>query len=176
MHPLPLFLFHDVELVLQCLWTTQVQNGDMLSDAFKKCKNVILFFSVNKSQRFQGYARMASSPSAETTRPEWMTHFHWDTTPPFRIEWLSKTPVDFHPIGHLTNKYNEDLPVLVGRDGQEIDDECGRAFVALMKSKAEEIRDRNRSRSPGAARRGGRPARGGRGGRYIKREEDHGRW
>lgn len=44
---------------LQNLWTTQVQNGEILSEAYAKCKNVILFFSINKSRAFQGYVSIA---------------------------------------------------------------------------------------------------------------------
>lgn len=34
---------------------TQAQNTETLTSAFAQCKNVILFFSVNKSGAFQGY-------------------------------------------------------------------------------------------------------------------------
>jgi predicted RNA binding protein with dsRBD fold (UPF0201 family) len=36
-------------------WVTQEKNLDILVDAFKTCRNVILAFSVNKSVAFQGY-------------------------------------------------------------------------------------------------------------------------
>lgn len=49
------------DLPMQGIWTTQVQNGEILSDAFSKCKNVILFFSINKSRAFQGYVRCSLS-------------------------------------------------------------------------------------------------------------------
>ncbi|KAK4108011.1 YTH-domain-containing protein, partial [Canariomyces notabilis] len=114
------------------IWITQVQNGDTLSQAFSKCKNVILFFSVNKSRAFQGYARMASAPSPETPRPSWAGGIHWDTSHPFRVQWLSKTAVEFYLIGHLKNAYNDHLPVLVGKDGQEIEEECGAELLREM--------------------------------------------
>jgi hypothetical protein len=41
----------------QDLWTTQAQNEDIFAEAFAKCKNVILFFSINGSKAFQGYVR-----------------------------------------------------------------------------------------------------------------------
>ncbi|AEO64176.1 uncharacterized protein THITE_2110044 [Thermothielavioides terrestris NRRL 8126] len=122
------------------LWTTQVQNGPTFSEAFAKCKNVILFFSVNKSRAFQGYARMASAPSPDTPSPRWLRGLHLDTSDPFRVQWLSKKSVSFYRIGHLKNSYNESLPVLVGKDGQEIEPECGAALLKEMEAAAlEEI-------------------------------------
>lgn len=36
-------------------WATQLQNEELFTDAFNKCRNVVLVFSVNKSMAFQGY-------------------------------------------------------------------------------------------------------------------------
>ncbi|KAK0709651.1 YTH domain-containing protein [Lasiosphaeria miniovina] len=127
--------------VLKCMedgvWATQVQNGQVLTSAFANCRNVILFFSINKSKAFQGYARMATAPSPDTPRPKWMNGIHWDVSPPFRVEWLSKVPFEFFRAGHLKNRYNEYLPVLVGKDGQEIEEECGRQLLLEMEQFAE---------------------------------------
>ncbi|KAK3945494.1 YTH domain-containing protein 1 [Diplogelasinospora grovesii] len=127
--------------VRQCmvdgLWTTQVQNGPVLSSAFAHCKHVILFFSVNKSKAFQGYARMTTAPSPDTPLPKWMHNIQWETTPPFRVEWLSKVAVEFKRIGHLKNSLNENLAVLVGRDGQEIEEGCGHELLREMERIAE---------------------------------------
>ncbi|KAK0629034.1 YT521-B-like domain-containing protein [Bombardia bombarda] len=119
------------------VWATQTKNGPVLTGAFANCRHVILFFSINKSRAFQGYARMATAPSPDTPRPKWMSGIHWDTSPPFRVEWLSRTSVEFFRIGHLRNAYNEDLPVLVGKDGQEIEEECGRQLLYEMESYVE---------------------------------------
>ncbi|KAK3316214.1 YT521-B-like domain-containing protein [Apodospora peruviana] len=116
------------------VWATQTKNGQVLTSAFANCKNVILFFSINKSRAFQGYARMKTAPSPDTPRPKWMNSIHWDTSPPFRVEWLSRVPVEFFRIGHLKNSYNENQPVLVGKDGQEIEEECGRQLLYEMQS------------------------------------------
>jgi hypothetical protein len=37
------------------LWATQVKNEQLLTEAFKSSRHVILLFSVNKSTAFQGY-------------------------------------------------------------------------------------------------------------------------
>jgi hypothetical protein len=42
-------------IVLKSIWTTQIENGEIFKQAFLKCKNVILVFSVNQSRAFQGY-------------------------------------------------------------------------------------------------------------------------
>ncbi|KAK4103247.1 hypothetical protein N658DRAFT_390721, partial [Parathielavia hyrcaniae] len=124
------------ENVLRCmedgLWTTQVQNGEILTEAFTKCKNVILFFSINKSRAFQGFARMSTAPSPDIPRPSFVKGIHWDTSDPFRVQWLSRTAVDFWRIGHLKNALNEHQPVLVGKDGQEIEEECGAELMRAM--------------------------------------------
>jgi len=68
-----------------------------------------------------------------------MNGINWDTSHPFRVEWISKVSVEFYRIGHLKNSYNENMPVLVGKDGQEIEEECGRALVYEMQSYADSL-------------------------------------
>lgn len=119
------------------VWTTQLKNEEMLVDAFGKCRNVVFFFSVNKSRAFQGYARMESLPSANIAKPGWMDNIHWKTTEPFRIDWHNTTTTDFRHIAHLVNDFNEHRSVIIGKDGQEIDDECGLRLMREMDITAE---------------------------------------
>ncbi|KAL2266183.1 hypothetical protein VTJ83DRAFT_5535 [Remersonia thermophila] len=151
------------------LWTTQVQNEKILSDAFVQCKNVILFFSINKSKAFQGYARMTSAPSPDTPKPSFAKNIHWDTSDAFRVEWLSKTSVDFWRVGHLKNALNDNEPVLVGKDGQEIEPECGADLLRIMESVAIE-RERGADKDGDRHRheRGGHGA--GYGGHYYRHQ------
>eukprot|EP00438_Fugacium_kawagutii_P031515 Skav207603 [mRNA] locus=scaffold2450:194543:196904:+ [translate_table: standard] len=51
-----------VKSVENNVWATQRKNEQMLADAFRTSRAVILIFSVNKSGAFQGYARMRSLP------------------------------------------------------------------------------------------------------------------
>lgn len=109
-----------------------------------------------------------------------MKVIHWETTDPFHIEWLSTTEVDFYKIGHLTNSLNEDQAVLVGKDGQEIEQQCGRLLLREMENVAEMAYERQsrpsyrggyRGRGTGYRSRGS--SRGGRGSHsYIKQERD----
>lgn len=119
---------------------------------------------------------MATAPSPDTPRPSWIKSLHWETSPPFRVEWLSTTDVAFRLIGHLQNPLNNNLPVLVGKDGQEIEEECGRRLLremeAIVRSKNEDLfPGRGPAQSPHADRgRGDLPVRS-RGGKYTKYEE-----
>ena len=108
---------------------------------------------------------MSSAPSRDTPQPRWMANINWETSDPFHIQWLSKAEVDFYRIGHLKNPYNEGNAVLIGKDGQEVEEECGRMLLkemfAIAKAKYEEHWGR-KSRDGGGA---GSPR------NFIKREE-----
>ena len=120
---------------------------------------------------------MATTPSPDTPRPKWMSGIHWETTPPFRVEWLSTTEVEFYRIGHLKNSLNEDQAVLVGKDGQEIESECGRQLLLEMeevaRAKSEyQVGSFGTGYKKDFRGRGGYHFRGGRGGKkYVKHEE-----
>lgn len=112
-------------------WATQQKNLETLTEAYNTRRHVILFFSVNNSRAFQGYARMASAPGAAPT-PSWAKQLIWESTPPFYIEWISTNETRFNRCGQLKNAFNEGQAVLVGRDGQEIEQKCGRGLCELI--------------------------------------------
>ncbi|KAK4666015.1 hypothetical protein QC763_407560 [Podospora pseudopauciseta] len=122
--------------VEQCMedniWTTQAKNSSTFTEAFNQCRNVILFFSINQSGHFQGYARMTTAPSSKIPRPCWMKSLPWGTSEPFRLEWLSTTPLEFRRVRRVTNPLNEGLPVFVGKDGQEIETSVGHELLNEM--------------------------------------------
>jgi YTH domain-containing protein 1 len=141
----------------QSIWTTQVQNGSVFTEAFETCKNVILVFSINKSRAFQGYvslphfkfckilllnlnplkARMESLPGSVAV-PDWQKAINWDTAGAFRVRWLVICATRFHRIGHLKNALNDNQAVLIGKDGQEIEENCGRGLVELIDEECEQ--------------------------------------
>ncbi len=82
---------------------------------------------------------MVSPPSPDTPHPTFERGIHWEVSPPFRVQWLSKTSVEFFRIGHLKNALNEGLAVLVGKDGQEVEEGCGRELVREMFAFAEAV-------------------------------------
>ncbi|PVH89900.1 YTH-domain-containing protein [Cadophora sp. DSE1049] len=128
------------ENVLRCIqdsvWTTQIQNGSIFKEAFETCKNVILVFSINKSRAFQGYARMESLPGSVKS-PEWQSAINWESAGAFRVRWLVICSTRFHRIGHLKNALNDNLAVLIGKDGQEIEENCGAGLIELIDEEAD---------------------------------------
>ncbi|KAF7862853.1 uncharacterized protein EAF02_010402 [Botrytis sinoallii] len=133
--------FND-ENVIKCIedgiWTTQAQNGPIFKEAFETCKNVILIFSINKSRAFQGYARMETLPGAIKV-PSWQNSINWESAGAFRVRWLVICNVRFGKIGHLRNGLNENLPVLIGKDGQEVEEGCGRGLCECLDGEVEEV-------------------------------------
>ncbi|KAL9045804.1 MAG: hypothetical protein Q9214_001218 [Letrouitia sp. 1 TL-2023] len=119
-----------------CIWATQPKNLEIFTEAFNGCRHVILIFSVNNSRAFQGYSKMLSLPSADIPAPEWQSRLLWQSTHPFRIEWITIAETRFHRVAHLKNALNEGQMVLVGKDGQEIEAECGRSLCELIDEEA----------------------------------------
>ena len=68
--------------------------------------------------------------------PTWRTNLHWPTTEPFKIKWIVKTNTPYRVVGNLKNPLNENLPVFVGRDGQEIPDSIGTELCELIEADA----------------------------------------
>ena len=64
--------------------------------------------------------------------PSWLKHLSWEASAPFRIKWFNVAETRFRYVGHLKNSYNEDAPVLFGRDGQEIEPECGFNLCGIL--------------------------------------------
>ena len=103
---------------------------------------------------------MATAPDPVIPKPSWLKKLHWKTTAPFRVRWLSTTEVVFHRIRHITNSLNDGRPVLVGRDGQEIEAKAGRQLFEAMQERAkiqqvrplyDERDDYSRRRSPSSS-------------------------
>ncbi|PFH56934.1 hypothetical protein XA68_15747 [Ophiocordyceps unilateralis] len=119
------------------LWVTQTKNGDVFSQAFRECQSVILFFSINKSRGFQGFARMLSAPDPGLPKPDWIQRINLKAaTDPFRVEWINTAVTEFDQVGDLKNSLNEFRSVVVGRDGQEYPPECGLKMMALLSQAA----------------------------------------
>jgi hypothetical protein len=85
------------------LWVTQEQNESMYADAFRACRHVIFFFSVNNSKAFQGYVSFFFSfPFLSFPFP---SPFHVILTiayaPPSRQEWNAYPAMHQLLAGHL---------------------------------------------------------------------------
>ncbi|KAH8666861.1 YT521-B-like domain-containing protein [Xylariales sp. PMI_506] len=117
-------------------WATRPENAKVLTEAFEGSRNVILFFSVNQSRAFQGYARMACVPSRDVAAPDWYRKISWSISDPFRVEWLLRKTVNDSTVRSLRNKLNDNLPITRSRDCQELDGACGRKLLAELNRQA----------------------------------------
>jgi hypothetical protein len=74
---------------------------------------------------------MQSAPGTAPV-PSWTKNLLWQSSGPFFIRWMTIAETRFSRVGHLKNSLNEGQAVLVGRDGQEIEEECGRMLCELI--------------------------------------------
>ncbi|OTA62193.1 YTH-domain-containing protein, partial [Hypoxylon sp. EC38] len=118
------------------LWATQREQADMLSDAFSSGVTVVLFFAVNKSHGYQGYAVMTSLPSRDVPRPKWWYNVRWGISEPFEVEWMNTMHVSNTHVSHIFNRFNLNLPVTRARNCQEVNDSAGRQMVSVLESRA----------------------------------------
>lgn len=70
--------------------------------------------------------------------PSWQNAIAWESAGAFKVRWLVVCATRFHKVGHLKNSLNEGQAVLIGKDGQEIEEECGRSLVELIDEEVEE--------------------------------------
>jgi len=78
---------------------------------------------------------MLSRPGFEPT-PTWLSNLHWAHAGALRVEWLNRTETHFRKVGPLINEYNGGKAVLVGEDGQEIEEGCGGELLWLLDPEA----------------------------------------
>mmetsp|Transcript_27789 Transcript_27789/g.45168 ORF Transcript_27789/g.45168 Transcript_27789/m.45168 type:complete len:574 (+) Transcript_27789:1736-3457(+) len=95
--------------------------------------NVILIFSVNESRHFQGYAIMQSIISKEQSSVWTQANGapkSWGGV--FKVKWLAIYDLPFEDTLHLRNTWNDNKPVKISRDGQELPVETGLALCGLI--------------------------------------------
>ncbi|KAF7193353.1 YTH domain-containing protein 1 [Pseudocercospora fuligena] len=131
------------------VWATQEKNEQLLTEAFKTSRHVLLLFSVNKSMAFQGYALMTSPPDPKLPKPAWAAKLNWGTSATFTLRWLGTASIPFRTVGHLKNTLNinedgEPLAVLVGKDGQEISTDAGQGVVWVLDEAEANAKDGDR--------------------------------
>ena len=79
---------------------------------------------------------MESLPGS-VEKPQWQGAINWESTGAFKVKWLVICSTRFSRIGHLKNPYNENQAVLIGKDGQEIEERCGSALIELIDEEVE---------------------------------------
>ena len=111
-------------------WATQARNEPKLNAAFEGASCVVLFFSVNESRAFQGYARMASKTGGAAADVTWMEGQSWGGV--FKLEWQTIFDLSFGQVAHLRNPMNEHKPIKISRDGQEVEPSVGLELCAAF--------------------------------------------
>ncbi len=71
--------------------------------------------------------------------PSWQNAINWDTAGAFKVKWLVICATRFHRVGHLKNALNENQAVLIGKDGQEIEENCGANLIELINEEADQV-------------------------------------
>lgn len=69
--------------------------------------------------------------------PRWQRSIAWESAGAFQVRWIVICSTSFRRIGHLKNALNEGLAVLIGKDGQEIDEACGSNLITLIEEEAD---------------------------------------
>ncbi|KAF4379345.1 hypothetical protein F8388_013563 [Cannabis sativa] len=119
--------------VQQGVWATQRSNEAKLNEAFDSAENVILIFSVNRTRHFQGCAKMMSRIGGSVSGGNWKyAHGTAHYGRNFAVKWLKLCELSFHKTRHLRNPYNENLPVKISRDCQELEPSIGEQLASLL--------------------------------------------
>ncbi|KAF5197185.1 30-kDa cleavage and polyadenylation specificity factor [Thalictrum thalictroides] len=117
----------------QGVWATQRSNEAKLNEAFDSAENVILIFSVNRTRHFQGCAKMTSKIGEISGGGNWKyAHGTAHYGRNFSVKWLKLCELSFHKTRHLRNPYNDNLPVKISRDCQELEPTVGQQLASLL--------------------------------------------
>ncbi|KAM9441043.1 YTH domain-containing protein 1 isoform 3-T3 [Clarias gariepinus] len=117
------------------VWSTLPVNERKLNAAFRAARSVILIFSVRESGKFQGFARLSSESHHGGSPIHWVLPAGMNAKMlggVFKIDWICRRELPFTKSAHLTNSWNEHKPVKIGRDGQEIETNCGLQLCMLF--------------------------------------------
>lgn len=117
------------------VWSTLPVNEKKLNAAFRSARSVILVFSVRESGKFQGFARLSSESHHGGSPIHWVLPAGMNAKMlggVFKIDWICRRELPFTKSTHLANPWNEHKPVKIGRDGQEIEPDCGTQLCLLF--------------------------------------------
>ncbi|OZJ06489.1 hypothetical protein BZG36_00496 [Bifiguratus adelaidae] len=124
------------------VWATHQSNMFALQDALTS-GTVVLFFAVNASGHFQGFAEMVSDANRGPAR-DWIVSPGYRLSDEFKVNWKCRKLLRFAATEHLVNALDKGFPVHRARDGTEVEATIGERLVALF--------DTHGSNNPGNAR------------------------
>ncbi|XP_011402974.1 PREDICTED: YTH domain-containing protein 1-like isoform X2 [Amphimedon queenslandica] len=119
------------------VWSTLPYNEKKLNKAYRDCRNVLLIFSVKESGGFQGFAKLVSESRSDVPRVHWVLPPSMSASQlshVFKLDWIHKGTLAFNLCQDLKNPWNENKPVKIGRDGQEIEPSVGEKLCKLWLS------------------------------------------
>ncbi|CAF4770696.1 unnamed protein product, partial [Rotaria sp. Silwood1] len=129
--------FASLSLNIPGVWSTPSHNEDKLNQAFRDHQYVILIFSVNSSKAFQGFAFIScearhDSQPIDLILPPGKSNRNFSDD--IYIRWETCQSLPFCKTLHLLNSWNENKPISIRRDGQEIEPRCAEALCRLFPS------------------------------------------
>lgn len=109
-------------------WATTFSNQRKLEKAYKMVPNIILIFSANKTNYFQGFGRMSTNVSDKISQ-HWMSNdsFNSKLGGCFGVDWKRLCDLHYSETEHLRNSLAEDSTgsVKFCRDCSELSQDCG---------------------------------------------------
>lgn len=117
------------------VWATSFQNESRFNAAFRENRNVILIFSVQQSGAFQGFARMISEAKPSSRVVPWVLPERLSNKSLgglIEIDWLCTNELSFQETSELINSYNDNKPVKIARDGQQLEPRIGKKLCKLF--------------------------------------------
>mmetsp|Transcript_786 Transcript_786/g.1967 ORF Transcript_786/g.1967 Transcript_786/m.1967 type:complete len:301 (-) Transcript_786:76-978(-) len=118
-----------VKSIRHNVWATQRKNEQKLDEAYRSGLPVLLLFSVQRSEAFQGYARMRSAVGRSKLKGTDPFHGFGRL---FDVEWLRLHDLPFREVQQLRNPLADDAKVTLSRDGQELASSTGHKLCALI--------------------------------------------
>lgn len=127
--------FENIDMsISHGVWATQSRNDDVLNTAYARSERVVLFFSVNSSAHFQGMAFMVSPVGRTSRKVPWEGNFNSRNL--FSVDWECLCDMPHADTEHLRNGLNENRPIHIARDGQEVSEREGAELMHLMLQRA----------------------------------------